>query len=158
MSIERVPITPYGYDKMKKELENLIRVERPSVIKAIEEARAFGDLSENAEYESAKDRQSFVEGRIQELESKVSRAEIINPDEITNKDRVTFGLTVKMEDLDTGEEVTYQLVGPDETEPENGKISITSPIGRAMLGKQVDDDVSVNTPGGLREFAVLEIL
>ncbi len=158
MSIERVPITPYGYDKMKKELENLIRVERPSVIKAIEEARAFGDLSENAEYESAKDRQSFIEGRIQELESKVSRAEIINPDEITNKDRVTFGLTVKMEDLDTGEEVTYQLVGPDETEPENGKISITSPIGRAMLGKQVDDDVSVNTPGGLREFAVLEIL
>lgn len=158
MSIERVPMTPYGYEKLKKELENLIRVERPSVIKAIEEARAFGDLSENAEYEAAKDRQSFVEGRIQELESKVSRAEVIDPASISNKDRIMFGLTVKLEDLDTGKEVTYQLVGPDETEPENGRISITSPIGRAMLGKHVDDDVSVNTPGGLREFVVLDIL
>lgn len=158
MSIERVPITPDGYENMKKELENLIRVERPNVIKLIEEARAFGDLSENAEYESAKDRQSFIEGRIQELESKVSRAEVIDPAKITNKQRVTFGLTVKLEDLDSGEEVTYQLVGPDETEPENGRISITSPIGRAMLGKHLDDDVSVNTPGGLREFVVLEIL
>jgi transcription elongation factor GreA len=158
MSIERVPITPDGYENMKKELENLIRVERPNVIKLIEEARAFGDLSENAEYESAKDRQSFIEGRIQELESKVSRAEVIDPAKITNKERVTFGLTVKLEDLDSGEEVTYQLVGPDETEPENGRISITSPIGRAMLGKHLDDDVSVNTPGGLREFVVLEIL
>ncbi len=158
MSIERVPITPKGYEKLKLELENLIKVERPHVIRLIEEARAFGDLSENAEYESAKDRQSFIEGRIQELESKVSRAEVIDPAKITKKDRVTFGLKVKLEDLDTGEEVTYQLVGPDETEPENGLISITSPIGRAMLGKQVDDDVSVNTPGGFREFAVLEIL
>ncbi|NIP37496.1 MAG: transcription elongation factor GreA [Candidatus Dadabacteria bacterium] len=158
MSIERVPITPDGYEKLNKELENLIRVERPNVIKAIEEARAFGDLSENAEYDAAKEKQSFVEGRIQELESKLSRAEVIDPKSITNKERVTFGLTVKMEDLDTGEEVTYQLVGPDETEPENGKISITSPIGRAMLGKQVDEDVTVNTPGGLREFEVLEIL
>ncbi len=158
MSIERVPMTPYGYEKLKKELENLIRVERPSVIKAIEEARAFGDLSENAEYEAAKHRQSFIEGRIQELESKVSRAEVIDPASISNKDRIMFGLTVKLEDLDTGEEVTYQLVGPDETEPENGRISITSPIGRAMLGKHVDDDVSVNTPGGLREFVVLDIL
>lgn len=158
MSIERVPITPDGYENMKKELENLIRVERPNVIKLIEEARAFGDLSENAEYESAKDRQSFIEGRIQELESKISRAEVIDPAKITNKQRVTFGLTVKLEDLDSGEEVTYQLVGPDETEPENGRISITSPIGRAMLGKHLDDDVSVNTPGGLREFVVLEIL
>ncbi|HSG30504.1 MAG TPA: transcription elongation factor GreA [Thermodesulfobacteriota bacterium] len=158
MSIERVPITPDGYEKLKKELENLIRVERPSVIKAIEEARAFGDLSENAEYDAAKEKQSFVEGRIQELESKLSRAEVIDPKSITNKERVTFGLTVKMEDLDTGEEVTYQLVGPDETEPENGKISITSPIGRAMLGKQVDEDVTVTTPGGIREFEVLDIL
>jgi transcription elongation factor GreA len=158
MSIERVPMTPNGYDKLKKELENLITVERPNVIKLIEEARAFGDLSENAEYESAKNRQSFIEGRIQELESKVSRAEVIDPQQLTNKDRVTFGVTVKLEDLDTGQEVVYQLVGPDETEPENGMISITSPIGRALLGKQSDDDVSVNTPGGLREFVVLEIL
>lgn len=158
MSIERVPMTPNGYEKMKKELENLLRVERPSVIKMISEAREFGDLSENAEYESAKDRQSFIEGRIQELESKVSRAEVIDPAKLTNKDRVRFGVTVKLEDLDTGEEVVYQLVGPDETEPENGMISITSPIGRALLGKQLDDGVSVNTPGGRREFAVLEIL
>ena len=158
MSIERVPMTPNGYEKMKKELDNLLRVERPSVIKMISEAREFGDLSENAEYESAKNRQSFIEGRIQELESKVSRAEVIDSAKLTNKDRVRFGVTVKLEDLDTGEEVVYQLVGPDETKPENGMISITSPIGRALLGKQLDDDVSVNTPGGVRAFAVLEIL
>jgi len=137
MSIERVPMTPNGYEKMKKELDNLLRVERPSVIKMISEAREFGDLSENAEYESAKNRQSFIEGRIQELESKVSRAEVIDPAKLTNKDRVRFGVTVKLEDLDTGEEVVYQLVGPDETEPENGMISITSPIGRALARQAV---------------------
>lgn len=157
MSIERVPMTPNGHKKLQEELHRLKTIERPEVIKLIEYARSLGDLSENAEYETAKNRQSFVEGRIQELESKLSRAEIIDPAELKNKDRVTFGLHVKLEDLDTGETVTYQLVGPDESEPENGMISITSPIGRALIGKQVDEDVVVQAPGGVREFVVLDI-
>ena len=157
MSVERVPMTPNGHKKLTEELHRLKTVERPDVIKAIEYARSLGDLSENAEYETAKQRQSFVEGRIQELDSKLSRAEVIDPATLKNKDRVTFGLHVKLEDLETGDTVTYQLVGPDESEPENGMISITSPIGRALIGKQVDDDVVVQAPGGVREFAVLDI-
>ena len=157
MSIERVPMTPNGHKKLQEELHRLKTVERPEVIKLIEYARSLGDLSENAEYETAKNRQSFVEGRIQELESKLSRAEIIDPAELKNKDRVTFGLYVKLEDLDTGETVTFQLVGPDESEPENGMISITSPIGRALIGKQVDEEAVVRAPGGIREFLVLDI-
>lgn len=157
MSVERVPMTPNGHKKLQEELHHLKTVERQEVIKAIEYARSLGDLSENAEYETAKQRQSFVEGRIQELDSKLSRAEVIDPATLTNKERVTFGLHVKLEDLDTGDTVTYQLVGPDESEPENGMISITSPIGRALIGKQVDDDVVVQAPGGVREFVVLEI-
>ena len=157
MSIDRVPMTPNGHKKLQEKLHRLKTIERPEVIKSIEYARSLGDLSENAEYETAKNRQSFVEGRIQELDSKLSRAEIIDPAELKNKDRVTFGLHVKLEDLNTGETVTYQLVGPDESEPENGMISITSPIGRALIGKQVDDDVVVQAPGGVREFVVLDI-
>ena len=157
MSVERVPMTPNGHKKLQEELHRLKTVERQEVIKAIEYARSLGDLSENAEYETAKQRQSFVEGRIQELDSKLSRAEVIDPATLKNKERVTFGLHVKLEDLETGDEVTYQLVGPDESEPENGMISITSPIGRALIGKQVDDDVVVQAPGGVREFVVLEI-
>lgn len=157
MSEERVPITPNGLKKLQEELHRLKTVERPAVIKMIEYARSLGDLSENAEYETAKDRQSFVEGRILELDSKIGRAEVIDPDELTNKDRVTFGIKVTLEDLDTGETVSYQLVGADESEPENGLISITSPIGRALIGKEVDDDVVVQAPGGTREFVVLEI-
>ena len=157
MSIDRVPMTPNGHKKLQEELHRLKTIERPEVIKLIEYARSLGDLSENAEYETAKNRQSFVEGRIQELDSKLSRAEIIDPAKLTNKDRVTFGLHVELEDLDTGETVTYQLVGPDESEPENGMISITSPIGRALIGKQIDDDVVVQAPGGVREFVVLDI-
>jgi transcription elongation factor GreA len=157
MAVERVPITPDGLKKLQQELRRLKTVERPEVIKLIEYARSLGDLSENAEYETAKDRQSFVEGRIQELESRISRAEVIDPAELTNKDRVTFGIKVTLEDLDTGETVSYQLVGADESEPENGLISITSPIGRALIGKEVDDDVVVQAPGGRREFVVLEI-
>ncbi len=157
MSTERVPITPNGLKKLQAELHRLKTVERYEVIKLIEYARSLGDLSENAEYETAKDRQSFVEGRIQELDSKISRAEVIDPAELANKDRVTFGIKVTLEDLDTGETVSYQLVGADESEPENGLISITSPIGRALIGKEVDDDVVVQAPGGKREFVVLEI-
>ncbi len=157
MSIERVPMTPNGHRKLQEELKRLKTVERQEVIKLIEFARSLGDLSENAEYETAKQRQSFVEGRIQELESKLSRAEVIDPATLKNKDRVTFGVSVKLENLDTGETVSYQLVGPDESEPENGMISITSPIGRALIGKSTDDEVTVNAPGGVREFIVLEI-
>ena len=157
MSEERVPITPSGLKKLQEELHRLKTVERPAVIKMIEYARSLGDLSENAEYETAKDRQSFVEGRIQELDSKIGRAEVIDPAQLTNRDRVTFGIRVTLEDLDTGDTVSYQLVGPDESEPENGMISITSPIGRALIGKEVDDDVVVQAPGGTREFVVLDI-
>ena len=157
MSEQRVPITPNGLKKLQEELHRLKTVERPAVIKMIAYARSLGDLSENAEYETAKHRQSFVEGRIQELDSTIGRAEVIDPAERTNKDRVTFGIKVTLEDLDTGETVSYQLVGKDESEPENGLISITSPIGRALIGKEIDDEVVVQAPGGKREFVVLEI-
>lgn len=150
-------MTPNGHRKLQEELKRLKTVERQEVIKLIEYARSLGDLSENAEYETAKQRQSFVEGRIQELESKLSRAEVIDPAELRNKDRVTFGVKVRLENLETGEKVSYQLVGPDESEPENGFISISSPIGRALIGKSVDEEVTVQTPGGVREFVVLEI-
>lgn len=157
MSAERVPITPQGYKKLQEELHRLKTVERQGVIKLIEHARSLGDLSENAEYETAKDKQSFVEGRIQELESKLGRAEIIDPEEINSKDRVVFGLKVTIEDVETGDERTYQLLGPDESDPDNGCISITSPIGRALIGKEIDDEVQVRTPGGLREFIIVDI-
>ncbi|MCY4046961.1 MAG: transcription elongation factor GreA [Candidatus Dadabacteria bacterium] len=154
---ERVPITPGGYEKLKRELEHLKNVERPEVIKQIQYARSLGDLSENAEYETAKNKQSMVEGRIQDLEAKISLAEIIDPAQIKNRDKVVFGLTVTVEDVETGDETRYQLVGPDETDPDNGLISVTSPIGRALVGKQVDDEVRVTTPGGVRDLIVAGI-
>jgi transcription elongation factor GreA len=157
MSTDRVPITPEGYKRLQEELHRMKTVERPQVIKMIEHARSLGDISENAEYETAKDRQSFVEGRIQELENRIARAEIIDPAKLLNKDRVMFGVRVTLEEIETGKTVNYQLVGPDESEPEKGLISVTSPIGRALLGKRVDDEVRVQTPGGIREFVVLEI-
>jgi len=157
MSIERVPITPDGYKKLEEELKRLKTIDRPEVIKLIELARAFGDLTENAEYDTAKDRQGFIEARIKELESKLSRAEVIDPSKLPIKDRVMFGVRVTLEEIETDDPVTYQLVGPDESEPENGLISVASPLGRALLGKRVDDEVRVQTPGGLREFVVLKI-
>jgi transcription elongation factor GreA len=157
MSNDRIPITPGGYKKLQEELHRMKTVDRPQVIKMIEYARSLGDISENAEYETAKDRQSFVEGRIQELESRLARAEIIDPTKLPNKDRVMFGVRVTLEEIESGNTVNYQLVGPDESEPEKGLISVTSPIGRALLGKRVDEDVRVQTPGGIREFVVLEI-
>ncbi len=157
MSTERVPVTPEGYKKLQEELKRLKTVERPEIIKAIERAREFGDLSENAEYETAKDRQGFIEARIKELESRIARAEVIDPSKLPNRDRVTFGIRVTLEEIESGDKVTYQLVGPDESEPENGLISVTSPIGRALLGKRVDDEVRVQAPGGMREFVILKI-
>ncbi len=157
MSVERVPITPDGFKKLQEELVRLISVERPQVIKMLEFARSLGDLTENAEYDTAKDRQGYIEAKIQELKSKIARAEVIDPSKLPEKDRVMFGVRVTLEVIETGETVTYQLVGPDESEPENGLISVVSPIGRALLGKRVDDEARVHTPGGIREFVILEI-
>ncbi|QMU56429.1 MAG: transcription elongation factor GreA [Candidatus Mycalebacterium zealandia] len=154
---DRIPITPGGYERLKEELVHLKNVERPEVIKQIEYARSLGDLSENAEYESAKDKQSMIEGRIKDVESKIGLAEVIDPVQIKNKDKVVFGLTVTVEDIETGEAEKYQLVGPDETDPDSGLISITSPIGRALVGKELDDEVKVMAPGGMRELVITSI-
>ncbi len=157
MSVERVHMTPGGYKKLKEELHKLKTVDRQEVIKAISFARSLGDLSENAEYETAKNKQSFIEGRIQEVDAKIGRAEVIDPAKITNKDRVVFGLSATLEDVESGDVLTYQIVGEDEIDPDNGIISISSPIGRALIGKEIDDDVQVRTPGGIREFIVVDI-
>lgn len=157
MSVERFPMTPDGYKKLKEELHKLKTVDRQEVIELIAYARSLGDLSENAEYETAKDKQSFIEGRIQEVEAKIARAEVIDPAKITNKDRVVFGLTATLEDVESGDVLKYQIVGEDETDPDNGIISISSPIGRALIGKEIDEDVQVRTPGGVREFIVVDI-
>lgn len=157
MAGDRVPITPDGFRKLQEELNRLLTVERPQVIKMIEHARSLGDLTENAEYETAKDRQGFIEARIQELKSKVARAEVIDPEKLPLKDRVMFGVHVTLEDIETGNTVKYQLVGPDESEPESGLISVVSPLGRALLGKRVDEEARVQTPGGIREFVILQI-
>lgn len=154
---DRIPITPNGYKKLKEELARLKNVERPEIIKQIEYARSLGDLSENAEYETAKNKQSMVEGRIKDIEAKVGLAEVIDPLLITKKDRVVFGLTVTVEDIETGGTGKYQLVGPDETDPDNGLISVTSPMGKALIGREIDDEVRVATPGGVREFVITGI-
>ena len=154
--MDRVPVTREGYEALKKELENLKRVERPENIKAIEEARAHGDLSENAEFAAAKDRQGFIEGRIGELEYKIANADVIVPEKLP-KDRAVFGTTVLLENIDTGEEVEYQLVGPDESDINRGRISITSPLGRAILGKKPGDELTLEVPGGKRIYDFVEI-
>ena len=155
--MDRVPVTREGYETLKKELENLKRVERPQNLKAIEEARAHGDLSENAEFAAAKDRQGFIEGRIGELGFKLANADIINPDKLP-KDRAVFGHRVLLENIDTGEDVEYQLVGPDESDIERGRISISSPLGRAILGKKPGDELTLEVPGGKRMYELVEIL
>ena len=155
--MDRVPVTREGYEALKKELENLKRVQRPENIKAIEEARAHGDLSENAEFAAAKERQGFIEGRIGELEFKLGNADVIIPDELP-KDRAVFGTTVLLENIDTGEEVEYQLVGPDESDINKGRISISSPLGKAILGKKPGDELTLEVPGGRRIYEFVEIL
>jgi transcription elongation factor GreA len=154
--LERVPITRQGLDVLKAELERLKKVERPATIKAIEEARSHGDLSENAEYDAAKDRQQFIETRISELEYKISNAEVIDPDKLP-KDRAVFGSRVRLENVDTGEDVVYQLVGPDESDIAEGRISVASPLGRAILGKRPDDEITVDAPGGRRIYGLIAI-
>lgn len=155
--MKQIPITRQGYDRLKKELTNLKTVERPMNIKAIEEARAHGDLSENAEFTAAKERQSFIEGRIMDLEYKLGNADVIDPDKLS-KDAARFGCRVMLENIDTGEEVAYQLVGPDESDINEGRISVTSPLGQAMLGKQVGDEITIMAPGGRRNYELIEIL
>ncbi len=155
--LQRVPVTKEGYEALKKELEQLKRVERPENIKAIEEARAHGDLSENAEFAAAKDRQGFIEGRISELQYKIANADIIIPDQL-NKDKAVFGSTVLLENIETGENVEYQLVGPDESDIEKGRISISSPLGQAILGRKPGDELTLQVPGGKREYELVEIL
>ncbi|MDI7261297.1 MAG: transcription elongation factor GreA [Thermodesulfobacteriota bacterium] len=152
----RSPITRDGYNKLHKELEHLKKIVRPQVIKAIEEARAHGDLSENAEYEAAKEQQSFVEKKIKETEQKLANCEIMDTYNLPN-DRVGFASTVTLENSDNGGIVTYQVVGPDESDIPSRKISIASPLGKALIGKEVDDEVVVKTPGGMKRYLVLEI-
>ena len=155
--MDRVPVTREGYEALKKELENLKRVERPQNLQAIEEARAHGDLSENAEFAAAKDRQGFIEGRIGELGYKLANSDIINPDTLS-KDKAVFGHRVLLENIDTGQDVEYQLVGPDESDIERGRISISSPLGRAILGKKPGDELVLVVPGGKRVYELVEIL
>ena len=154
--MDRVPITREGLEKLKEELNRLERVERPENIRAIEEARGHGDLSENAEYHAAKERQSFLEGKINELRTTIGNCQIIDV-ESGPSDTVVFGKTVLLYDLQTDEEITYQLLGPYESEPDKGKISVTSPLGQALIGKRAGDEISVKAPGGIQEFEIVEI-
>ncbi len=149
-------ITHNGKKKLEQELKKLIEVERPSVINAIEEARAHGDLSENAEYAAARERQSFIEGRIAELSSKLATLQVVNPLEI-KETKVVFGATVTMENVTTGEESRYQIVGPDEADVAKGTISIMSPIARALIGKLEGDEIVVNTPRGEAEYEIIKV-
>nr|WP_314623869.1 transcription elongation factor GreA [uncultured Noviherbaspirillum sp.] len=152
-----VPITKYGAELLKEELARLKTKDRPAVINAISEARAQGDLSENAEYDAAKERQSFIEGRIADLEGKLSAAQIIDPVLLDAEGRIVFGSTVRLEDMESGDEVTYQIVGVDEADLKEKKVSITSPIARALIGKSAGDVVEVQAPAGVREYEVLEV-
>ncbi len=154
---DQIPITRQGYEGLRKELENLKKVLRPQTIKAIEEARAHGDLSENAEYHAAKERQGFLEGRINELEYKLARAEVIDPAN-ASREVVLFGATVRLENIETGEAAVYQLVGPDESDIAQGRISIASPLGRAILGKRLGDEIVISAPAGKRSYELIDIL
>lgn len=154
--MERIPITRKGYEKLKSELMRLKSVDRPQNIKAIEEARSHGDLSENAEFEAAKERQAFIEGRIQELGYKLGNADVIEPDNLP-KNRAVFGCGVVLENVDTGESVEYQLVGPDESNIEEGRISVKSPLGLAIIGREVGEEVLVQAPAGKRKYELVEI-
>ena len=153
MAVQRTPMTRPGYDRLRDELDRLKRVDRHAITKAIAEARAHGDLSENAEYHAAREKQSFIEGRIAELETKVGNAEVIDPP--TSGDRITFASTVLLED-ESGKELRYQIVGSDETDPARGRISILSPLARTLIGKRVGDRVTAQLPGGTKTFDIVK--
>jgi transcription elongation factor GreA len=152
-----IPLTRRGAEKLKEELHRLKTIERHAVIQAIAEARAQGDLSENAEYEAAKDKQGFIEGRIQEIDGKLAAAQIIDPAAVDAGGRVVFGATVLLEDEESGQEVTYQIVGEDEADLKGGMISIGSPIARAMIGKSAGDTAAVQAPGGVKNYEIISV-
>jgi transcription elongation factor GreA len=154
--MEKIPMTVAGYNRLQEELRHLKTVERPAVIKAIAEAREHGDLSENAEYHAARERQSFIEGRVLELEDRISRAEVIDVAKLSGS-AIKFGATVTVADEDTDEESVFQIVGQDESNIKNGFLSITSPLARALIGKTVGDNVEVATPGGSKSYAVVAV-
>jgi transcription elongation factor GreA len=154
--MKRIPITPQGYQKLQEELERLLKVERPQNIKAIAEARSHGDIFENAEYHAAKERQSFIEGRIHEIQAKLALAQVIDPAKIS-QDKIAFGAKVKVLDINTNEEKFFTLVGPDETDIKNDKISINSPVGRSLIGKSIGDVVTIKAPAKTMEYEILEI-
>lgn len=153
----KTPLTKNGAELLRAELHRLKTVERPNVIAAIAEARSHGDLSENAEYDAAKERQGFIEGRIAEVESKLSTAQIIDPALLDADGRCVFGATIDLEDLDSGSRVVYQIVGEDEADLKSGKISVSSPIARALIGKFAGDVAEVQAPGGVREYEVIDV-
>ena len=153
----KVPMTVQGAERLKGELQRLKTIERPSVIQAIAEARSHGDLSENADYDAAKERQGFIEGRIAEVESKLANAQVIDPASLDADGRVVFGATVDLEDGTSGDKVTYQIVGDDEADIKHGKISVSSPIARALIGKSEGDTADVQAPGGVRSYDVLAV-
>ncbi|THF62536.1 transcription elongation factor GreA [Pseudothauera rhizosphaerae] len=155
--MSKTPLTVAGAEKLRAELHRMKTVERPNVIAAIAEARSHGDLSENAEYEAAKDRQGFIEGRIMELEAKLATAQIIDPKLLDADGRCVFGATVELEDMESGQGVTYQIVGDDEADIKDNKISISSPIARALIGKYAGDIAEVQAPGGVREYEIVDV-
>jgi transcription elongation factor GreA len=156
-TMNKIPLTVNGAARLRSELQELKGVQRPAIITAIAEARSHGDLSENAEYAAAKERQSFIEGRIAELETKLSNAQIINPAVLDAEGRCVFGATVDLEDAESGEVVTYQIVGEDEADIKEAKISISSPLARALIGKSAGDVAEVQAPAGLREYEILDV-
>jgi transcription elongation factor GreA len=155
--MSKVPLTVTGAEQLKTELQRLKSVERPTVIAAIAEARSHGDLSENAEYDAAKERQGFIEGRIKELEGKLANAQIIDPRHLDAEGRVVFGATVELVDAETGDEVRYQIVGEDEADIKQNKVSVSSPIARALIGKYAGDVADVHAPGGIRHLEILDV-
>ncbi len=157
MAIQRTPMTREGNERLKEELDRLKRVERPAITRAIAEARAHGDLSENAEYHAAREQQGFIEGRIKEIEGKLANAEVIEPGKLPNTGKVIFGAVVQLEDQDSGERVTYQVVGEDEADIRAGRISVSSPIARALVGKSAGEVVDVAAPGGTRSYEILAV-
>lgn len=156
-SLAKVPLTIAGADALKAELQRLKHKDRPDVIRAISEARAQGDLSENAEYDAAKEKQSFVEGRILDIEGKLSSAQIINIAMLEDDGRVVFGVTVDLEETESGEKVSYQIVGEDEADLKLGKVSFTSPIARALIGKSAGDIAEVRAPGGVKDYEIVDV-
>ena len=154
--MSKIPMTAEGFSRLEEELKHLKSVERPAVIRAIAEAREHGDLSENAEYHAARERQSFIEGRVAELEDKIARAEVIDPKKLSGK-QVMFGATVTLVDEDTDAKAKYQIVGPDESDINAGRISISSPLARALIGKSVGDSAEVSTPGGTKSYEIVKV-